>query len=116
MQGMYELGPTPLVVHWKDAATSNWFIDTDKDGTVLPQQQVVLAWAAGGALVTGDSPPVTIATLPSALVAQYEHKLRPGLLVKCVVGDQGMDVRPVLTLPPSTPECSVYSHSIQRLG
>ena len=109
---MYELGPTPLVVHWKDAATSNWFIDTDKDGTVLPQQQVVLAWAAGGALVTGDSPAVTMATLPPALVAQYEDKLRPGLLVKCVVGDQGMDVRaPCPMLPfPSTLHLRVSSH------
>ena len=93
MQGQYELGPTPLVLQWKDHATSNWFIDTDKDGIVLPQQQVVLAFTLGGALVTGDVPAVVMATLPASFMAQYDGKLRAGLLMKCVVGDQGMEVR-----------------------
>eukprot|EP00959_Pyramimonas_sp_CCMP1952_P201571 4215130-Pyramimonas_sp.AAC.1 len=34
----YELGPSPLVLHWKDALCSRYFIDTDKDGNMLPQQ------------------------------------------------------------------------------
>mmetsp|Transcript_37205 Transcript_37205/g.71346 ORF Transcript_37205/g.71346 Transcript_37205/m.71346 type:complete len:446 (+) Transcript_37205:164-1501(+) len=97
-EGHYTLGPTPLIMVWKDAQCSRYFIDTDKDGVVLPQQRAVLRYTADGSLVTGDDPPVVMANLPASFVQMQADKLRPGLLIRCVIGNQGMhivDGRPV---------------------
>ena len=38
----YDLGLSPLVLLWKDAVCSQYFVDTDKDGVVPPHQIVLL--------------------------------------------------------------------------
>eukprot|EP00242_Pyramimonas_sp_CCMP2087_P014178 CAMPEP_0198218704 /NCGR_PEP_ID=MMETSP1445-20131203/70703_1 /TAXON_ID=36898 /ORGANISM="Pyramimonas sp., Strain CCMP2087" /LENGTH=394 /DNA_ID=CAMNT_0043895857 /DNA_START=64 /DNA_END=1244 /DNA_ORIENTATION=+ len=88
----YELGPSPLVLHWKDAQCSRWFIDTDRNGNVLPQQRVILSYTLDNTLVTGDDPPVVMASMPAAFKEHFQDKLRPGLLMKFVIGDQGLQV------------------------
>mmetsp|Transcript_17148 Transcript_17148/g.23681 ORF Transcript_17148/g.23681 Transcript_17148/m.23681 type:complete len:214 (-) Transcript_17148:91-732(-) len=92
-QGHYTLGLSPLVLHWKDQHCSNYFIDTDKDGNVLPQQSLVLRFQAqSGNLVTGDDPPVALAVMPQDFVTTHAESLREGLLLRCVVGEKGLSL------------------------
>jgi hypothetical protein len=39
----YSLGVTPLVLLWKDARCSKYFLDTDSQGVIPPEQQVGIA-------------------------------------------------------------------------
>ena len=35
-------GNTPFQLLWKDANTSQYFVNTDKDGKILDQQEVIV--------------------------------------------------------------------------
>eukprot|EP00897_Mesotaenium_endlicherianum_P004247 jgi/Mesen1/3850/ME000207S02868 len=95
----YALGITPLALLWKDAHCSPYVIDTDKDGNVPPQQQVVLQYSAhDGDVRTGDEPPVALARLPASFLQANEQHLQEGLLLSFAIGDGGLlfeDGRPV---------------------
>jgi hypothetical protein len=50
----------------------------------------VLAYQAGGTLVTGDTPdPVALSKMPADAMARFGDKMKPGLLLRFKVGEQG---------------------------
>lgn len=66
-EGHYTAGETtPLALLWKDAACSNYYIDTDADGNIQQDQLVVLEYRHddNGTVVTGDTPPIVLAKMP----------------------------------------------------
>eukprot|EP00249_Psilotum_nudum_P017860 c26526_g1_i2 orf=34-1209(+) len=66
----YVLGLTPLVLLWKDANCSQYYLDTDSKGNVPPCQQVVLKLQGDGTVVTSDDPPVTLGSMPQKFLQQ----------------------------------------------
>lgn len=78
----YHGGQSPLMLRWKDQMTSRYYIDTDAEGRVLPEQIVILSYAGGQSLVTGDDCPFHVAMLPSSLVEACSSSLCPGRLLK----------------------------------
>lgn len=64
----YTPGLTPLVLLWKDAQCSPYLLDTDANGVVPPQQQLVLEYRTDGTLGTGDTPPTVMGRLPDSFV------------------------------------------------
>eukprot|EP00891_Asterochloris_glomerata_P005970 jgi/Astpho2/5970/fgenesh1_pm.00080_%23_39_t len=91
-EGHYSLDSTPLALLWKDAHCSQYVLETEGDGTVPDQQQVVLAYAQDRLLVTGDQQPVPLGQLPEAFVRKAGPGLRPGRLLRCSVGARGIQL------------------------
>jgi hypothetical protein len=98
-EATYALGASPLALAWKDAACSPYAVDTDAAGVVPPRQPLVLRLVAapgGGALATGDEPPVVLAQLtqlapPSdADAARDVAAARPGALLRFDLGEGGL--------------------------
>ena len=63
-EGHFDLGPTPLALVWKDAACSQYVIDTDAAGRVPQWQHVILRYLDAGQCGTADDPPAVLTTLP----------------------------------------------------
>lgn len=89
-EGQYWPGQTPLALLWKDAASSRYFIDTDPAGVPLAQQQIVLEFRMDCTVATHDDSPVVLGRMPDSFVRQLGDKLRPGKLLKFVVGPGGI--------------------------
>lgn len=89
---LYELGLTPLVVVWKDAQCSQYLLDTDSQGNVPTYQQVVLELRSDGSVVTCDDPPVIFGTLAPEFLEQNARHLKPGMLIRFAIGDQGLSL------------------------
>lgn len=90
-QAHYALGQTPLALTWKDAASSRYFLDTDAQGAVLPQQTLVLQYQMDCTVATGDDPPVTLGTMPAAFAQLARSaRLRPGRLLRFGLGPGGV--------------------------
>ena len=80
-QCCYHGGQSPLMLRWKDHVTSRYCIETDAEGTPLPDQRIILSYSGGQSLVTGDDCPVPVAMLPSSLVDSCASFLLPGRLL-----------------------------------
>ncbi|MCO5604538.1 hypothetical protein L7F22_058705 [Adiantum nelumboides] len=94
----YILGVTPLSLLWKDPATSRYHIDTDSKGDIPAYQQIVLEYQEDGTVATCDDPKVVFGSLPQEFLRENNQHLQPGILLKFVIGDQGLTVvdgRPV---------------------
>ncbi|KAG0584032.1 hypothetical protein M758_3G180800 [Ceratodon purpureus] len=89
---LYELGVTPLVLVWKDAQCSQYLLDTDSHGNVPAYQQVVLELNSDGSVVTSDDPPVTLGALAPDFLEQNALHVRPGMLLRFAIGDQGLSL------------------------
>ncbi|KAL4439876.1 hypothetical protein ABPG75_002877 [Micractinium tetrahymenae] len=89
-EGQYLSGQTPLALLWKDAASSRYFIDTDLAGAPLAQQQIVLEFRMDSTVATHDDAPVVLGRMPESFVRQLGDKLRPGKLLKFVIGPGGI--------------------------
>ncbi|KAK8959974.1 hypothetical protein KSP40_PGU011098 [Platanthera guangdongensis] len=59
----YQAGNTPLALVWKDEFCSKYVLDTDGEGQVPIQQQVVLELQGTGKLTTHDDPPIVFGYL-----------------------------------------------------
>lgn len=75
-QALYEPGATPLALLWKDADCSRYLLDTDADGLVPEQQQIILQWQADGNVCTQDDPPVVLGRMPDSFAQNVGPKLR----------------------------------------
>ncbi|XP_010250733.1 PREDICTED: snurportin-1 [Nelumbo nucifera] len=84
----YQTGNTPLALVWKDENCSQYVLDTDSNGQVPTQQQVVLDLQEDGRLTTSDDPPVVFGCLDGDFV--QKSGLRPGSFVRFAVSDEGM--------------------------
>jgi snurportin-1 len=89
----YSPGQTPLALTWKDAFSSKYFIDTDAQGIVHPEQQVVLQYAETPtrAVCTGDEPMIPLGSMPQQFVEKVGGKLKPGRLLKFNLGVGGVE-------------------------
>ncbi|KAI5080951.1 hypothetical protein GOP47_0004134 [Adiantum capillus-veneris] len=88
----YVLGVTPLALLWKDPASSRYHIDTDSKGNVPAYQQIVLEYQEDETVATCDDPKVVLGRMPQEFLRQNNQHLRPGLLLKFSIGDQGLSV------------------------
>ncbi|KAL1541300.1 snurportin-1-like [Salvia divinorum] len=59
----YESENTPLVLVWKDESCSQYVLDTDSNGEIPNQQQVMLELLDNGKLAALDHPPVIFGCL-----------------------------------------------------
>jgi len=91
-RGPYVLGPTPLVLLWKDANCSRYFVDTDVDGNVPERQQVVLRLLPGAAVGTSDDPPLILGRIPQDFLEKNAGHLREGSLLRFSIGADGLAV------------------------
>ncbi|WCJ36256.1 Snurportin-1 [Euphorbia peplus] len=85
---LYQTGNTPLALVWKDENCSQYVIDTDSNGHVPSQQQVVLELQGDGKLITSDDPPVEFGCLDLDFV--QKTGLHSGNLLRFAVGDEGL--------------------------
>lgn len=86
----YVMEANPYTLQWKDEHCSRWAVDTGGDGSRLEAQEVVLAFQQDGSVATGDAPsPVTLGRMPAAVLQQYGHKMKAGLLLRFRVGPGG---------------------------
>ncbi len=99
----YSPGQTPLALTWKDAASSQYFIDTDAKGVVHPEQQIVLQYvdAPHRGVCTGDEPGIPLGMMPEQFVEKVGAKLKPGRLLKFILGAGGVQFSSS-SLPPSS--------------
>lgn len=93
-QGLYELGVNPLVMRWKDAATSKYFVDTTGSGARSKHQAVVLRADKDGTFRTMDN---AVLGKFGAKFAQ-EKRLSPGALVRVLI--TGLKYDPTDDAPP----------------
>ncbi|KAF7833978.1 snurportin-1 [Senna tora] len=84
----YQTGITPLALVWKDENCSQYVIDTDSEGQVPSQQQVVLELQEDGKLTTSDDPPMVFGCLDGSFIAQSE--LKSGCLLRFAIGEGGL--------------------------
>ncbi|XP_078170278.1 snurportin-1 protein [Carex rostrata] len=84
----YQAGNTPLALVWKDNVCSQYVLDTDNQGKIPSQQQVVLELQNDGSLTTSDDPPVALGCLSRDMIAQ--SGLRVGNLVRVEVRDDSL--------------------------
>lgn len=85
----YWPGQTPLALLWKDATTSRYFLDTDKQGVPLVEQHTVLRYsAADGTVRTSDD--VALGTLPQEFTRSMASVLPDGRLLKFILGSGGI--------------------------
>lgn len=85
----YQTGNTPLVLVWKDANCSQFVIDTDSEGQIPTQQQVVLELQDDGKLTTSDEPPVVFGCLDMEFI--QKSGLQSGNLIRFGVKDGGLN-------------------------
>jgi snurportin-1 len=88
----YSPGQTPLALTWKDAVSSRFFINTDAKGVIHPEQQIVLQYlnVPRRGVCTGDEPAIPLGTMPEQFIEKVGTKLKPGMLLKCILGDGGI--------------------------
>ncbi|KAI9079718.1 hypothetical protein K1719_038339 [Acacia pycnantha] len=84
----YQTGITPLALVWKDENCSQYVIDTDNEGQVPSQQQVVLELQEDGRLTTSDDPPTVFGCLDGSFIERSE--LKSGCLLRFAVGEGGV--------------------------
>ncbi|XP_031371505.1 snurportin-1 isoform X2 [Punica granatum] len=84
----YQTGNTPLALVWKDENCSQYVIDTDSQGNVPKQQQVVLELQEDGKLTTSDDPPVVFGCLDGDFI--QKSGLCLGNLLRFAIGDGGL--------------------------
>ena len=80
----YQPGVTPLALLWKDAHTSEYFIESRS----AHEQISTLVLGPGGELLTSDEPPMTIGQLPPDVLAAQQGTaaaLQPGDPVRCAI-------------------------------
>ncbi|KAK4776830.1 hypothetical protein SAY86_005518 [Trapa natans] len=87
-EAKYQTGNTPLALVWKDENCSQYVIDTDNQGNIPIQQQVVLELQDDGKLNTSDDPPVVFGCLDSDFV--HKSGLHSGNLLRFSIGDNGL--------------------------
>lgn len=83
---LYQTGNTPLALIWKDENCSQYVLDTDSQGHVPPQQQVVLELQDDGKLTTSDEPPVVFGCIDGEF--QQKSGLRSGNLLRFAIKDE----------------------------
>ncbi|KAL9673278.1 hypothetical protein QQ045_029533 [Rhodiola kirilowii] len=86
----YQTGNTPLVLVWKDENCSQYVIDTDSNGHVPIQQQVVLELQEDGKLTTSDDPPVVFGSLDGDFI--QKSGLQSGCLLRFSIRDGGLSI------------------------
>ncbi|KAG6488993.1 snurportin-1-like [Zingiber officinale] len=86
----YQTGNTPLALVWKDNFCSQYFLDTDSQGLVPTQQQVVLEMQEDGKLTTSDDPPVEFGSLEVDFIQKSEF--RAGNLLRFAIKDESVRV------------------------
>ncbi|GAB4860802.1 hypothetical protein Ancab_035965 [Ancistrocladus abbreviatus] len=84
----YQTGNTPLTLVWKDEKCSQYVIDTDNNGEVPSQQQVVLELQNDGKLITSDDPPVVFGCLDQDFI--QKSGVRPNNLLRFAIVGEGL--------------------------
>lgn len=84
----YQAGITPLALVWKDENCSQYVMDTDNNGQVPNQQQVVLELQEDGKLATCDDPPMAFGCLDGSFILQSD--LHSGYLLRFAIGEGGL--------------------------
>ncbi|XP_058787730.1 uncharacterized protein LOC131662065 [Vicia villosa] len=84
----YQAGNTPLALVWKDENCSQYVMDTDSQGQVPNQQQVVLELQEDGKLTTCDDPHVVFGCLDGSFIQQSD--LHSGYLLRFAIGEGGL--------------------------
>ncbi|KAL0925388.1 hypothetical protein M5K25_003714 [Dendrobium thyrsiflorum] len=84
----YQTGNTPLALVWKDELCSQYVLDTDSQGHVPAEQQVVLELQDDGKLITSDDPPIVFGCLEREIIQksslQAGNFLRLSVIDECV--------------------------------
>ncbi|ERN09958.1 hypothetical protein AMTRI_Chr06g194380 [Amborella trichopoda] len=86
----YHTGITPLALVWKDMNCSQYFLDTDSNGVIPAQQQVVLELKEDGKVGSSDDPSVVFSCLDRDFLQQ--KNLQPGALLRFAIGDGGLNI------------------------
>uniref|UniRef100_A0A9I9DZW0 Snurportin-1 n=1 Tax=Cucumis melo TaxID=3656 RepID=A0A9I9DZW0_CUCME len=86
----YQPGNTPLALVWKDENCSQYVIDTDSNGQVPSQQQLVLELQSDGKVATSDDPPVYFGCLDGDFLGKLG--LSSGNLLRFTIGDGGLTI------------------------
>ncbi|KAJ6842526.1 snurportin-1 [Iris pallida] len=85
---LYQTGNTPLALIWKDEHCSQYVIDTDSQGHVPAQQQVVLELQDDGRVTTSDELPVVFGCIDGEF--QQKSGLRSGNLLRFSIKDEAV--------------------------
>lgn len=85
---LYQTGNTPLALIWKDEHCSQYVLDTDSQGHVPAQQQVVLELQDDGKVTTSDGPPVVFGCIDGEF--QQKSGLRSGNLLRFSIKDEAV--------------------------
>ncbi|GMH32746.1 hypothetical protein BSKO_00580 [Bryopsis sp. KO-2023] len=91
-EGHYVAGITPLMLLWKDASCSTYFLDTDGSGQLPQYQMVTLTFDGDRHVETEDFPPVRLGSLCDDAIAAHSQALKKGRLVKFTIQEQGIRI------------------------
>lgn len=86
----YQAGNTPLALVWKDEFCSKYVLDTDGEGQIPIQQQVVLELQGSGKLTTHDDPPIVFGCLEGEFLQKLG--LQIGNLLRFSIVDESVRI------------------------